>query len=1419
VADGVISITDVDYSTVYGTNIYPGVNGGNIILYGQNNYSGEKTVTFDIEGSPLNNVAITIDPPETGNTPSISANGIGDFSIGAVSWVGNPNIFLGKQRYTATVTLTANNGYKFENPLTTATINGQDANIEYNENETITLSYRFPGVAVAAISLNEANMLLQAGDSSNLIATVWPSDAYNQDVIWSSSDSTVAGIDDDGIITARSAGITTITAIAQDGGYIAICNVTVRQWDFASSTINLVDFSVNVPNSVPIIGDSTFGLNFGSIKTEVERDGNDFKVSIGIDVATWEKDSETDGKWNKEKWKGFKDTFDEMKDDASKNKLRYTQMVQCLKKFDGKVANMVLENKKSANINVCGYIEGTIDDDGRMRIFGGGIIALGEIKYTYQGMIVVVVVPLYYEITTGGELKLVAGIKNYMTNDGVKTAFTGSVTPSIYLEAGGGIGVPLVFTAGAKGRVEVALQVALDRNYQKLSVEGSASFVINGLFGAVSYEKTFPIMKWNIYETPTSTSNLLDSANLYSSSATINNPYAFDLNAPAVFVPFEGTSSAWAGGGSNRLSSYSNIDVTTLQENVSPNIAPILADMNGDKVMAWITENPNRVGINRSMLVYSVYKGGEWTAPVPILDNGAPDYYPAMKDGYIAWQKANTPFENDVTIAELCAASEIFVAKWNGNGFDTPIQLTNDENLNSMPKLAVDGNKVSVVWTVNSENNFMGTTGTNKIMKSDLTTTVALKSGLKAITGMDAAYENGELNVAYIIDGDNDFNTVGDWDLYTTKDGQITDNDTINSNPVFGAINGQTTLFWYDNGGISYKNASGTQSIFGDELPALTDNFSVFENTIIWTTVQNGGAEIHGSIYDGNRWSHEIQITDLGETVKFPSGLNDDNGDLLIAFNRTQKIPDDDYYIDGQSDLCTLSLTPEYDLALTEDYFVDELGQEIIFNVKNNGQRTVESYSVVVDEKSQTVNEALVPGEIREHIMPFNSIGDIDVSVELLSGIENNLSNNFLSFQAGRADLSVESVLIGNGEIIGKIKNIGRSTADQVTVYLREDSEEGAVLAQKVLGDLEAEQEEEIVFPVDIDSIIYDEGYKLFYYTVETISEEVMTGNNREYVVLKQHSDNENDPDSDIQTHLLTITAVEGGSVNNVNGRYKSGEIINITATTNTGYRFIGWTTSNGGIFGNSNNPSTTFTMPDNDTIIIANFEPTGSGNVPNGSSTPGEKETPLGKDSDEEISNSKTQTPITSGLVNPFQDIKETDWFFHDVISVYNYELMLGTSENPMLFSPYANLSRGMIVTVLYRLERSPYVAGLGNPFDDVADGAWYADAVKWAAENEIVKGYDNGKFGQNDNITRQDLVTILNRYANFAGLTLPGTKDYTTFSDDVDIADYAKEAIVRFYKAGIINGYPDGGVHPKGEATRAEFAAMLYRFLEITR
>ena len=189
----------------------------------------------------------------------------------------------------------------------------------------------------------------------------------------------------------------------------------------------------------------------------------------------------------------------------------------------------------------------------------------------------------------------------------------------------------------------------------------------------------------------------------------------------------------------------------------------------------------------------------------------------------------------------------------------------------------------------------------------------------------------------------------------------------------------------------------------------------------------------------------------------------------------------------------------------------------------------------------------------------------------------------------------------------------------------------------------------------------------------------------------------------------------------------------------------------------------------------------------------------------------------IETPSIGLFTDMKETDWYYQDVMSVFSRGLMLGTNDNPMTFSPNSSLTRGMIVTILYRMIGSPDAAALENPFDDVANNTWYTDALKWASAYNIVSGYGDGKFGPNNPVTREQLSTILNNYSNHANTSLPAVTEYPSFVDQSNVASYANDAVRTLAMAGIINGKPGDRFDPKGQATRAEAATMLMRFINL--
>ena len=174
------------------------------------------------------------------------------------------------------------------------------------------------------------------------------------------------------------------------------------------------------------------------------------------------------------------------------------------------------------------------------------------------------------------------------------------------------------------------------------------------------------------------------------------------------------------------------------------------------------------------------------------------------------------------------------------------------------------------------------------------------------------------------------------------------------------------------------------------------------------------------------------------------------------------------------------------------------------------------------------------------------------------------------------------------------------------------------------------------------------------------------------------------------------------------------------------------------------------------------------------------------------------------------FSDVAAGSTFAADIAYVSQKGLMSGVGEGR--FNPGAPVTRGQLVTILYRLEGQPAVSGTGFP--DVAAGSYCEKAVKWAAANSITAGGKDGLFRPGDSITREQLATFLFRYNAYKGYVSTQRADLGTFSDSAAVASYAKEALSWANAAGLVNGTSDGRLNPSGGATRGQAAAILHRF-----
>lgn len=179
------------------------------------------------------------------------------------------------------------------------------------------------------------------------------------------------------------------------------------------------------------------------------------------------------------------------------------------------------------------------------------------------------------------------------------------------------------------------------------------------------------------------------------------------------------------------------------------------------------------------------------------------------------------------------------------------------------------------------------------------------------------------------------------------------------------------------------------------------------------------------------------------------------------------------------------------------------------------------------------------------------------------------------------------------------------------------------------------------------------------------------------------------------------------------------------------------------------------------------------------------------------------------------FSDVTESDWYHSAVHYVYENGMMTGTTDT--VFAPDMDTSRGMIVTILHRLEGTPEATV--SSFPDVAREEYYAKAVDWAYENKVVSGYggnESGTFGPKNPITREQLASILYRYAEKKGMDVTIRGDLSGFADRDAISDYARDSVAWAVGVGLISGMGDGTISPAGTATRSQVATILTRYCQ---
>ena len=893
---------------------------------------------------------------------------------------------------------------------------------------------------------------------------------------------------------------------------------------------DLLEFTV--PDDKPVLGNHSFTIDAPYVHMEEEIDGDTFKIAIGAGFYL----NEDTGKFSYKDWNWLKGNIKEAGDKIRSGLTESVTYYSLFSKGLLKGAAISMDPNWDVDAFIGGYVEGRIED-GKLIPTEGGIIANAKLEVTKEGQVFIVVVPVYYTIGGGGSVEAYFGVTGMVPGSGFKPMFSGNLEIAPFFEIGGGLGVVYLGQVGARGRATLSINISLNSNYQKVDLSGQAFFEIKALSFTL-YERAFPKGTWNIYET--------GRAKAASLQSTSEDAYAtIDMHAPVTPEDrsYSNHPTRWLGEtpeASLQATDYTNKELRVLQTNSYPDAKPQIMDVDGTKVMVWVSDNTSRTAMNKSMLVYSVYidEYDTWSNPRAVMDNGMGDYYPVAKDGYVVWQKASKEFDTSATVAEVSKSMELYIAKFNGTAFDTPARLTNNDIMDAQPQIATNGNSVTLVWTQNTENNILGYTGKNAIYQmtyngSSWSDATPLVSDLNTIAHLNIGYMGSIPVVAYALDGDNDLNTIADREIYLIRNGSVerfTNNDVIDSNPVFETINGIPALFWYSGDNICYVTDLDTQvlnTVSADGIYQLTDDYSIMSNgnstVILWTAVQDGVSEVYGALYDGSQWSQDVKITQTGQAARYPDGIIEEDGKLLVSFNRIQNIEDGDYYKDGQADLCVIRVTPSYDLSVSDVFVGDGLAPNtevpIYFTLKNSGELPLTNVYVDILDVDGSQNSrldyegTLQPGESVDLEAVYQTgdsvtAGNIRVQAGTSDGAEYNEDNNTVSVAIGLSDMEVADITdTPDGDthhVTVAVKNSGYTAASNVNVTISDNAQN--IIAHQTLETVSAQATENVSFDIDANSLATENSFITLTVAVSSDTEDANAGNNSQAFTIDKGS-------------------------------------------------------------------------------------------------------------------------------------------------------------------------------------------------------------------------------------------------------------------------------------------------------------------------
>lgn len=972
-----------------------------------------------------------------------------------------------------------------------------------------------------------------------------------------------------------------------------------------------IPIRTDIPILKPLFGEGTLEIDFLPMKLEIEY-FTEGKVRIAVNMTEEIDENVQDWEKNEAKWNEYKKDYLSSLEASKSSGLN----------SGGAIPKGFNVSKFKFKVDFIGYGEGYIDANKNINVDIGLIMRIKTstsiTQYTFAGW-----VPIY--ISLGAEFTVSSEVKGTVKfgPDGFDfRGALGEILGKVRINADGGVGVNEVVNVGVSGRATLEYLDRFTDHYQRVSLSGE--FALTARLLIFKYENIIAKSTIVLYDSFAQST----SSSVASQESSIYDTTQYKL-IPRDYLKYSLGADRYNDGTTiSDLYSTSSILGNSNEENVMnsvfPNALPKLVESNGKSYLFWLQDISSRTSENRTALVYSFSSDNViWSQPTQLIyetDSSTPDFnFDLSVDGdeiHIVWVKAKQQFSSEITLEEMAVASEIYTATLDTNtdSVHNIIQLTNNDNLETLPVIQTSNNDTTIAWVRNISNGGLfdlnSQTAVEYVQLSNPTTIHSrqVTPGTNVLS-LDLGVINNELTIAYSLDMDSNYDTTEDMEIFTYSildmlETRITNDISVDSNPTFVSVNNVDGLMWYSNGDLKYtSNLLDFSQIFGDYIPDnLSDRFVVVNDEngnsmILWSTLledEETGvvtSSVFSTKYENGVWSLPYKLSTINSkfTSEISGFISGDN--VVLGYLGTNLNPDN---VEINS-LYVNQILPAADIELLDVLYEDSMVENevmlpLTYVIRNRGNETVNQIDVYNDDTgfmSTITNASLAPGEIKEYIVdgfsPILSMSEPTPFVFRASTSgDSRVDNNSVETKMGYTDLGVSSELsVVEGKEWLSISLVNKSKIETGAILrIMSDEKDGALIFEKQIEKIPGNSSQAVL--VDLGDIDVDKT-ELIYVQVISSSQETILEDNSDFEYLSVGREQ--------KFYLSVDQTINGSSSIGTMGLFGQGEEVPISALPIDGYRFSYWETLSGGVINDILSSETSFVMPNNDVELVAHFE------------------------------------------------------------------------------------------------------------------------------------------------------------------------------------------------------------------------------------